>query len=106
MSQLVRSTPGRTYRLTAWARRVSGSGQQQVWAEFLDADYKTLAKIPTKTTTNGTWTKLVSTAKSPAGTRFVRVVMGRGTKTIASVYYWDTMILETICPNDGSAGIP
>jgi hypothetical protein len=72
----------------------------------LDADYKALAKIPTKTTTNGTWTKLVSNAKSPSGTRYVRVVMGRSSKSVASVYYWDTLVLETICPSDGSASIP
>jgi uncharacterized protein YkwD len=106
VAQLLASTPGRTYRFIAYARRLSGSATQSVWVDFLDANYAKIGSIAGKSTTSSSWTKLSATGKSPAGTKYVRVVLGRGANNAGSTYAWDGVSLDTICPNDGSAGIP
>jgi hypothetical protein len=105
-AQLMASTPRRSYRLTAWSRKLSGSATQSMWVDFLDANYATISQISGKSTTSSSWTKLSATGKSPSGTKYVRVVLGRGATNAGSSYTWDDVTLDTICPNDGSAAIP
>jgi len=106
LAELVQSTPGRTYQLRAWSRRVSGSATQSMWVDFLDASYARIGQVAGKATTSGNWVELSSTGKSPAGTKYARVVLGRGANNAGSTYQWDEVRLDTLCPNDGSASIP
>lgn len=106
VAELRPATAGRTYRVSAWAKKLGGAAGQSVWVDFLDASYAVISQIPGKSTTNTAWTQLSSTGKSPSGTKYVRVVLGRAATNAGSTYAWDDVSLDTICPNDGSAAIP
>jgi hypothetical protein len=77
-----------------------------MWVDFLDASYARIGQVAGKATTSGNWVELSSTGKSPAGTKYARVVLGRGANNAGSTYQWDEVRLDTLCPNDGSASIP
>lgn len=106
VAELRPATAGRTYQLTAWARRVSGSATQSMWVDFLDSSYAKIAQMPGKATTSTSFVQLSASGKSPKGTKYVRIVLGRGANNAGSTYYWDDVSIDTICPADGSAGIP
>lgn len=89
-TQLVRAMPNVNYRVSARAKRVSGSSTQAIYLDFLDAEYRRIAVYTAATSTSNAWTQVSREFTSPARTAFVRVLLyGSAAAGVASTYDWD-----------------
>jgi uncharacterized protein YkwD len=89
-TQVVQGAGGVNYRVTAKSRRVAGADAQSVRLEFLDASFARLQSIPVSSGTSTTYAPVQSEGVSPAGTRYVRVVLfGSGAAGQASTSDYD-----------------
>jgi uncharacterized protein YkwD len=93
-TQLVAATAGKTYKLSAKAKRPSGNSRQSIWVDFLDASYNNLGRFRAYATSYNTWATVSTTGAAPANTKYARVVIyGSSTDTYASTYHWDNVSL-------------
>ncbi|MBX7101707.1 MAG: CAP domain-containing protein [Myxococcaceae bacterium] len=95
VTQVVRGSANINYRARATARRVSGATQQVLYLDFLDANLARLAVKTTPAPATSTAGAFFIDGVSPAGTRYVRVILyGGGAAGQRSVYDWDAVRLE------------
>lgn len=91
-TQVVRAAAGVNYRVTAMTRRVAGASSQTLYLDFLDGNFARLKAVTASAGTSGSFVTVKSEEVSPAGTRYVRVILwGSGTAGHKSTFDWDTV---------------
>ncbi len=92
--QIVPAEEGITYRLSASARVVNGTGSI-LYLDFLNA-YKTRIKVYTQSGYGQTnWSREYVEGIAPVGTKYVRVILYSG-NTAVGMKYWDNVLLEKL----------
>ena len=93
VTELVRAAANVNYRVTTKTRQVSG-GAQAVYLDFLDGNFARISVSTAATASSGAWTGVQTEAKSPAGTKYVRVILfGSGSAGHAGVVDYDDVRL-------------
>jgi hypothetical protein len=95
VAQLVAATAGKTYSLTANARRVSGATSQIVYLDFLDASYARIGRTSVSAGSNPAFHAVTRSGIAPAGTKYVRVALYgyAANNDYSSTYDWDDIAL-------------
>jgi uncharacterized protein YkwD len=94
-TQVVRAGAGVNYRVSAQARRASGSTQQTLYLDFLDKDFGRIKALTVGGGTTSTFAPVKVEEVSPAGTKYVRVILwGSGTAGHKSTFDWDAVRIE------------
>lgn len=78
-AQIVSASPGLGYKLEAYAHVLSG--RNQLYLEFLDKDFQSLALYYKNVDTNTSYDKVTLTKTAPANTRYLRI-------WLYSPWYW------------------
>ena len=95
VAQLVAATPGKTYTVSAKARRVSGYNGQIIYLDFLDAAYNRIGRSQISGGSGTAYHAVTGSQVAPAGTAFVRVALYgyAGNNDWYSTYDWDDVSL-------------
>jgi uncharacterized protein YkwD len=95
VAQLVAGTPGKTYTVSAKARRVNGYSGQIIYLDFLDGAYNRIGRSQISGGSGTTYHPVTGSQAAPAGTAFVRVTLYGyvGNNDWYSTYDWDDVSL-------------
>ncbi|MBA3458731.1 MAG: CAP domain-containing protein [Deltaproteobacteria bacterium] len=95
VAQLVAATPGKTYTVSAKARRVSGYNGQIIYLDFLDGAYNRIRRSQISGGSGTTFHTVTGSQVAPVGTAFVRVALYgyAGNNDWYSTYDWDDVSL-------------
>jgi uncharacterized protein YkwD len=94
VAQIVGATSGRSYALSAKARRTAGAGRQSIWVDFLDGNFTRLSRARAYATTGSSFVETRTSGVAPTGTVWARIVIyGNATSGVASTYDWDDVTL-------------
>jgi uncharacterized protein YkwD len=97
VAQLAMATAGKTYTLTAKARRVGGSTSQVVFLDFLDASHVRIGRTTLSAGSNTAFHSITTSRTAPAGTAFVSVALYgyQANNDYTSTYDWDDVTLTS-----------
>jgi uncharacterized protein YkwD len=95
VAQLVAATPGKTYTVSAKARRVSGYNGQIIYLDFLDSAYNRIGRSQISGGSGTTYHAVTGSQVAPAGAAFVRITLYGyvGNNDWYSTYDWDDVSL-------------
>lgn len=94
-TQVVRAARGINYRVSAVARRNSGTSAQTLYLDFLDGSFARLKAVTAAVPTGSGFVAVKAEDVAPSGTKYVRVILwGSGTAGHKSQFDWDSVKLE------------
>jgi uncharacterized protein YkwD len=92
-TEVVRGAASINYRAVAKSRRVSGSGAQSVVLDFLDGNFARISAVTAKAGVGSTFADTIAEGTSPAGTKYVRVILYGGSAGGSTVDYDDVRLV-------------
>jgi hypothetical protein len=95
-TQLLRAAAGVNYGVSVKTRRISGPSAQAVYLDFLDKDKKRISVYTASTGTSTSWTTVSRKQTSPAGTRYLRIILYGGSGAGAtSTFDYDSVVVTS-----------